>query len=181
VELKVIIIDDEEDAIIALKSIIEISDDYKIIGQSTDPFKGLELILQKKPDVVFLDIEMPRMNGFQLLESISNIDFAIIFSTAYEQYAIKAIKSNAVDYILKPVSVTEVLNALEKVKNRKKTSQEQSGKTKKLLSEVNSSNSNRIKIPTVKGFEFIEIDQLVYFEADGSYTTAFFKDSSKRQ
>ena len=178
-ELKVIIIDDEEDAIIALKSIIEISDDYKIIGQSTDPFKGLELILQKKPDVVFLDIEMPRMNGFQLLESISNIDFAIIFSTAYEQYAIKAIKSNAVDYILKPVSVTEVLNALEKVKNRKKTSQEQSGKTKKLLSEVNSSNSNRIKIPTVKGFEFIEIDQLVYFEADGSYTTAFFKDSSK--
>lgn len=178
-ELKVIIIDDEEDAIIALKSIIEISDDYKIIGESTDPVKGLELILQKKPDVVFLDIEMPRMNGFQLLKSISNVDFDIIFSTAYKHYAIQAIKANALDYILKPVSIPEVLNALEKVKNRKKDSSEINAKYKKLLSDVITGNSNRIKIPTLGGFEIIDTDNITYLEADGSYTTAFLKNSSK--
>lgn len=178
-ELKVIIIDDEEDAIIALKSIIEINDGYKIIGQSTDPLKGLELILQKKPDVVFLDIEMPRMNGFQLLKSISNIDFDIIFSTAYKQYAIDAIKANALDYILKPVSILEVLNALEKVKNRKKDSHEQSQKYKKLLSDVTSSKSDRIKIPTSTGFEFIDTNDVIFLEADGSYTVAHFINKEK--
>lgn len=179
-ELSVIIIDDEADAIEAIENIIDINNkDYKIIGKTTDPVKGLGLILQLKPDVVFLDIEMPGMNGFQLLESIPAIGFEVIFVTAYEHYAIRAIKANALDYVLKPVSIPEILNALEKVKQKKKDSENHSENYKKLLSEINIRNKTRIKIPTVKGVEFIDTSDLVYLEADGSYTTAYFKNSDK--
>ncbi len=178
--LRIIIIDDEPDAIEAIESIVEINNtEYQIVAKTTDPAKGLELILLHKPDVVFLDIEMPGMNGFQLLDKISNIDFDVIFATAYEHYAIRAIKLNALDYILKPVSITEVMNALEKAKKRKQTPQDRSVNYKNLLSDIKSPRFQRIKISTVKGFEFVVIDNIIRLEAEGSYTKMYLKDQEK--
>lgn len=179
-KLRIIIIDDEVDAIEAIESIIGINNqDYEIIAKTTDPVKGLGLILQHKPDLVFLDIEMPGMNGFQLLESIPVIDFEVIFATAYEHYAIRAIKANALDYILKPVSIPEVLNAIDKVQKKKQNTIGNSENYNNLLTEIISRKNSQIKIPTLKGFEFIETDELIYLEADGSYTTAYFKNTDK--
>jgi len=179
-KLKVLIIDDEADAIDVLESIIEVNKhDYEIVAKTTNPVKGIELILKHKPDVVFLDIEMPELNGFQVLESIPVIDFEIIFATAYENYAIKAIKENAIDYILKPVTIPEVLDALKKVKRKKHERKDSVDNYKALLKSLNSNQLQRIKIPTSSGFELIEIDDLIYLEADGSYTTAYLKKEVK--
>ncbi|MCB2194500.1 MAG: LytTR family DNA-binding domain-containing protein [Bacteroidetes bacterium] len=178
-ELRIIIIDDEADAVDAIRNILEINDNYRVIGHTTDPVNGLALILQHKPDVVFLDIEMPGINGFQLLESISNIDFDVIFATAYERYAIQAIKANALDYILKPVSISDVLNALEKVKTKRSKEINFESNYKNLLADLNLPQKTRIQIPTTKGLEFIELDDVVYLEADGAYTTAYLKNTEK--
>jgi len=179
-KLGIIIIDDEADAIEALEGIIEMNTkEYRILAKTNNSMEGLGLILKHKPDLVFLDIEMPGMNGFELLESIQEINFEIIFATAYEHYAIKAIKSNAIDYILKPFSVHEVLNALAKVKNKIKALETNTNKYKNLLIDLNAPSKNRITIPTIRGFEIIELDDLIYLEADGSYTTAYFSLSEK--
>jgi two-component system LytT family response regulator len=179
-KLKIIIIDDEADAIDVLESIIEInSQEYEIVAKTTNPIEGIELILKHKPDVVFLDIEMPELNGFQVLESISNIDFEVIFATAYDNYAIKAIKENALDYILKPATIPEVMDALAKAKNKKSLGSNLNTNLKDLLVNLKESNKQRIKIPTASGFELINTEELVYFEADGSYTTAYLKNGER--
>jgi len=177
-KLKIIIIDDEADAIDVLESIIEINkSDYEIVAKTTNPVEGIGLILQHKPDVVFLDIEMPELNGFQILESIPSIDFEVIFATAYENYAIKAIKENALDYILKPATIPEVLEALEKAKT--KIQNKDNSDYRSIIESLNNNHSSKIKIPTSTGFELISIDELVSLEADGSYTIAHFINSDK--
>jgi len=178
--LKVILIDDEPDAIDVIESIIvDKKEDYKIVAKTTNPIEGIGLILKHKPDVVFLDIEMPEMNGFQLLESIPNIDFEVIFATAYENYAIKAIKENALDYILKPATIPEVLSALEKAKSKRQQEKVDLSKYTEFLDDIKTNRFQRIKIPTSNGFELIESDDLIFIDADGAYTTAHFKDNEE--
>ena len=177
-KLKIIIIDDEADAIDVIESIIEINkSDYEIVAKTTNPVEGVGLILQHKPDVVFLDVEMPELNGFQILESIPHINFEVIFATAYENYAIKAIKENALDYILKPATIPEVLEALEKAKS--KIQNKTNSDYKSIIENLNSNYSSKIKIPTSTGFELLSTDELVFLEADGSYTIAHFVNSDK--
>ncbi|MCG8412049.1 MAG: LytTR family DNA-binding domain-containing protein [Bacteroidales bacterium] len=176
-KLKIIIIDDEINAINVLCKIIQVNNvDHEIIATTTDPIEGINLILTHKPDVVFLDIEMPKLSGFQVLASIPDIDFEVIFATAFENYAIKAIKENALDYILKPPTIPEVLNALEKVKEKKLNKIDGSLNYQKLLDGLNSSRFQRIKIPTSNGFELIETENLMYLCADGVYTIAHFRN-----
>ncbi len=155
------------------------ADECEVVAKTTNPVEGVSLINQYNPDVVFLDIEMPDLNGFQLLESLSNINFEVVFVTAYGQYAIEAIKKNAFDYILKPVSIPEVMNALGKVKEKLRNQQVFSTDYYKLIKDLNPNHVQRNKIPTLKGFEFINIDDLIHLEADGSYTSAFLKNNGK--
>ncbi len=176
-KLKVIIIDDEPDAIDALESIININElEYELVAKTTNPLDAIGLIKEHEPDVVFLDIEMPQLNGFQLLESLSEINFEVIFVTAYENYAIKAIKENAIDYILKPVNIPEVLGALEKVRKKRLKEHKTKSNYNKLLKDIDTHRFNKLRIATSNGFELIDVDDLISLEADGSYTTAVFKN-----
>jgi len=179
-KLRTVLIDDEDDAINSLKTIIEdfCSQDVEIVGTANSALFGIKEINEKKPDVVFLDIEMPGGSGFDMLESFENIDFDVVFITAYNNYAIKAFKFNAIDYIMKPVDIDEFEAVIKKIKNQKEKNQEKVDYSK-LLKELQSKNkSKRIKISTGSNIEFIEIDKLIRIEADGSYSTISIENTN---
>jgi len=168
---KVIIVDDELDAINALKSIIEMEPNlYEILATETNPLKAIELIKALEPDVIFLDVEMPELTGFDLLRSFDEIKFEVIFATAFEHYAIKAIKNNAIDYIVKPVSISEVLEALQKVRKKHNHNEDKTLKYNAFLEEYDSLEVQKLKIPTLSGVQFAKLNEILYFEADGNYT-----------
>ncbi|MFO7863465.1 MAG: LytTR family DNA-binding domain-containing protein [Salinivirgaceae bacterium] len=178
--MKIVIIDDENNAVEALKLIIDrINGDYIIVGATTNPYEAIGIILQQKPDIVFLDIEMPHLTGFELLEILPEIDFEIIFATAYEHYAIEAIKKNAIGYIVKPVSISSVKEALLKAEEKQKSGANKSAKYQNLLADVEKPTKSRIKIATASGFEFIDTDAIIRLEADNVYTKAIIERREK--
>ncbi|MBK8388969.1 MAG: response regulator [Saprospiraceae bacterium] len=114
--LSAVIIDDEYKGRLALKQkILDYCKDIMIIGEAADGKEGLELINEKKPDIVFLDIEMPLVNGFEMLQNLKERNFHLIFTTAYNHYAIKAIKYSAFDYLLKPIDIEELKATAQKL------------------------------------------------------------------
>jgi two-component system LytT family response regulator len=174
--MKVLIVDDERDAIEAIENTMLLSGyKHNVIATSTNPLEAIGLILQHNPDLVFLDIEMPEMNGFEMLESIPKINFEVVFVTAYDQYAIQAIKNNAADYILKPVSVSDVKAALERVEKRVKNNQSSSVNFDALISDARFKGVEKIKISTSSGFELINLSELISLEAQGAYSYARLK------
>jgi len=178
--IKAIIIDDEIHCLETLSILLkEYCPGVQLLEQCRSAKQGLEAIEKLKPDLVFLDIEMPLMNGFQLLEQFSEIPFAIIFTTSYDQYAIKAIRFSALDYLLKPVDPNELKNAVEKVEDQRHLPMAE--QFQMLLKQINSkSNSfNKIAVPTAEGFELIPADQVLYFEANDNYTHLFQKNKNK--
>lgn len=179
-KLGVIIVDDEQDAINAVVESIKLGDvPCEILAATNNPLEAIGLILKHKPDMVFLDIEMPELSGFELLESIPNIDFEIVFVTAYDHYAIKAIKNNAVDYLLKPVSVSEINKALQKVQNRIGNGVNKPTDYKKLIDEISNNENRKIKINSSAGFELINLENIISIEANGMYSEITLKHSEK--
>jgi two-component system LytT family response regulator len=173
---KIIIIDDEPDAIDALTNIIEMEPDiYEILATETNPVNAIELIKTLKPDAIFLDVEMPELTGFDLLRSLDEIRFEVIFATAFEHYAIQAIKNNAIDYIVKPVSISEVLEALQKVRKKHNHNEDKTLKYNAFLSEYDELIVQKLKIPTLNGVQFANVNEILYFEADGNYTNVAMK------
>src|SRR5690606_12546185 len=115
--LKVVIIDDEKKSRESLKNLLmEYCTDVSIVGMADTVEKGLDIIRQAHPQLVFLDIEMQSSTGFDLLKKVNKLNFEVIFTTAYEQYALKAIKFSALDYLLKPIDVSELRQAIDKYK-----------------------------------------------------------------
>lgn len=170
-KLKIIIIDDEKDAIEAIENTILLSGcQHDIIATTTNPLEGIGLILQYKPDLIFLDIEMPEMNGFEMLESIPKINFEVVFATAYNQYALQAIKNNAADYILKPVSVSDVSEALKRVEHRVENKKDSPVDFDSIFNEIKVKSGEKIKISTRSGFELINLSELISIEAQGTYS-----------
>lgn len=168
---KIIIVDDEFDAIDALTSVIELEPDlYEIMATETNPVNAVELIKELKPDVIFLDVEMPELTGFDMLRQFEEITFEVIFATAFEHYALQAIKNNAIDYIVKPVSVSEVLEALLKVRKKHHHDEDKTSKYKAFLAEQDELDAHRMKVPTINGIEFANVNEILYLEADGNYT-----------
>ncbi|MCT4614870.1 MAG: LytTR family DNA-binding domain-containing protein [Marinifilaceae bacterium] len=169
-KLKIIVIDDEFDAVELLENIIkEKEQEFELVASTTKPIEGISLINKLKPDIVFLDIEMPKLNGFNLLEALGDFSFQLVFVTAYEQYALQALKNNALDYILKPVSAEEVFEALVKAKIK---IQEQN-----LSFSISEEFKNtRMVVPTSFGYDFIDTELIIRLEADGSYTNLILKD-----
>lgn len=166
--IKVIIIDDEKHAIITLQHLLQKLDDVEILETIQDSSKAKEIIENRKPDLLLLDIEMPILNGFELLQQFDELDFKVIFTTAYDQYAIKALKINALDYLLKPIDADELRAALDKyLTNDIFTSNEQIAQ----LNQFNISQmAETLALSTQKGLVFIKIKEIMYFEASGSYT-----------
>jgi two-component system LytT family response regulator len=178
--IKAIIIDDEvhchETLCLQLK---EFCPEVQLIDQCRSAKKGLEAIEKMKPDLVFLDIEMPAMNGFEMLEQFTEISFAIIFTTSYDQYAIKAIRFSALDYLLKPIDPNELISAVKKVQEQRHLPMAE--QFQMLLKQVQGKGNhfNKIAVPTSEGFELIPADQVIHCEASDNYTHFFLKNKIK--
>jgi two-component system LytT family response regulator len=176
--LKAVIIDDEIDAVNSIELIInEYCNNVIVVGKAYSASEGKNIILSEKPDLVLLDIEMPRGNGFDMLEMIPNRDFDIIFITAYNNWAIKAFKYNAIDYVLKPIDIDDFVSAVKKVeKTNTNTSKSDIDKYKELLNDISNKTLNKIAISTSEGIEYIDIERIIRFEGDGSYSKVYIKD-----
>jgi two-component system, LytTR family, response regulator len=140
---------------------------------------GLLAIEKIKPDLVFLDIEMPGMNGFEMLEQFTEIPFSIIFTTSYDQYAIKAIRFSALDYLLKPVDVNELISAVKKVQEQRHLPMSEQFQMLFKQIQHNDHQFNKIAVPTIDGFELIPADQVIICEADDNYTHLLLKNKNK--
>ncbi|GAA4804925.1 LytTR family DNA-binding domain-containing protein [Litoribaculum gwangyangense] len=176
----IIIIDDEMHCANVLESLIKkVHADYNITGIFTNPLKGLEFIQNHPPDLLFLDIEMPHLNGFALLDRLLPIDFDIIFTTAYDQYAIKAFQYSAINYLLKPIAEKSIVRALSIWEKRiRKTSHEQWELFQKNLKNT-PKDCSKIALPTGVGYHIVEIATIIRCQSDNNYTYFFFKDENK--
>ncbi|WP_243471795.1 LytR/AlgR family response regulator transcription factor [Winogradskyella sp. MH6] len=169
--MKAIIIDDEKRARHLLSNLItEHCSSIEEIYEASDLKSGVDLIKTEHPDIVFLDIEMPNQSGLDILEYFPNqIDFKIIFVTAYNQYAIEAFKLSAVDYLLKPVDITELKEAVIKAKEAIEANN-LSGQLNKLRDSLRQLSMDKIALEIPKGILFASHNDIAYFEADGMYT-----------
>jgi two-component system LytT family response regulator len=180
-KIKAIIIDDEPDGRTVLRTLIKMyCPQVDIIGESSSGEQGLSMIEELNPALVFLDIDMPGMNGFSLLKRLKEITFEVIFVTAHHHYALKAIKHSALDYLLKPVDKTELIQAIEKFENSEqytvnermsfllKNDTKEGGELKQIILNVR------------EGYIFADIDDILRCEADGNYTQVFFKNGEKQ-
>src|SRR5436190_2909070 len=178
--IKAVLIDDEPHCLGTLGILLkENCSDVQIMDQCNSATKGLQIIQAIKPDLVFLDIEMPGMNGFEMLEQFSEIPFAIIFTTSYDQYAIKAIRFSALDYLLKPIDAEELIAAVHKVQAQKQLPAAE--QFQMLLSQVQHKETGfkKIAVPTSEGFELIPAEQVMRCEADDNYTHLYLKNKNK--
>ena len=175
--MKAIIIDDENKARSVLKTLLEEDcPDVSVIDEASDLKSGVEKIKQHKPDVVFLDIEMPEHSGLEIIDFFDDypISFQIIFTTAYNQYAIEALKLSAIDYILKPIDTDELVTAVMKAKQaiEKNDISSKLGDIEKVFKQFS---VNKIALEIPKGILFVEHDDIILFEADGVYTKVYLK------
>jgi two-component system LytT family response regulator len=179
-EIKAIIIDDELHARTLLSKILNMSfPEIKIVGEGENLPKAVELIYSLKPDLVFFDIEMPNYSGLQINDFITaDRNFDIIFVTAYNQFAVNAIKISAFDYLLKPIQIDELTATIKRYKEKYKLSTENiiSKKLEVLSQNLKPNNPKKLIIQTHQGIHYFELDNIVYLEASGMYTIIHSKD-----
>jgi two-component system LytT family response regulator len=177
--VKALIIDDEQVAVSLLGMMIERHlPEITSLQSLTNPALALKLINEYKPDIVFLDIEMPRMDGFEMLHQLPVKNFHIIFTTAYDQYAIKAIKYAAFDYLLKPIDIDELKSSVSKIYNHRPVHTEK--KLEVLEQNMKSRNAfNKIAVSTLDGLLFFNITDIVHLEASSNYTIIYFNNQPK--
>ena len=180
--IEAVVVDDERKGRELLVKILQTyCNDIEVVGQAETANQAYEVISATKPKLVFLDIEMPNGTGFDLLKMFAKIEFDIIFTTAYDHYAIKAIKYAAIDYLLKPIDIDELQEAVFKVQN--KVNQETKGQPENievLLSALTNANLvKKIAIPDQEGVAIVEISDIIRCQADSNYTLIFLKDGSK--
>jgi two-component system LytT family response regulator len=180
-KLKTIIVDDERDAVDFINSIIdEYCTSLEVVGKAYNVIQGVSAIKDKDPDLVFLDVEMPNGTGFDLLAQFPEKNFDVIFITAFNHYAIKAIKFSAVDYILKPININEFIDAVDKVIKKHTERRTQGNESLKILMEnLRSSLPSRLAIPTADGMEYLNPKDIIRIEADRSYSWFFLTGNRK--
>jgi two-component system LytT family response regulator len=178
--IKSIIIDDEKHCIDALiTDLSKYCGNVEICATSTSAKEGIFAIKKLKPRLIFLDVEMPLINGFEMLEMLDNIDFCIIFTTAYDKFAAKAFRISAVDYLLKPIDGNDLKNAVQKAEE-KILSSEGVINIQNLLHNIRQpALQQKIAFPKREGYEFIGVENILYFHAEGAYTTVFLSNGKK--
>ena len=180
--INAVIIDDEQHCIDRLKGLLitDHSVSVQLTGTSNSVDEGIKLVSAVQPDLIFLDVQLHDKTGFDLLRALPNLNYKVIFTTAYEKFAIQAIKFSAIDYLLKPVDKDDLDVALAKVS--KEISQEMtSAKLDHLLENIEKKNSipKKIIVPTVSGFEFLNVADIIRCESEINYTTIFLKEKKK--
>jgi len=174
------IVDDEPDCCETLVMLLErYCAEVKVLDICYSAETAIQSIKEHEPRILFLDIEMPFMNGFELLEKLGTINFELIFTTSYDQYAIKAIRFSALDYLLKPVDREELQKAVQKAAQRNQHPPPQ--QLELLLQKLNHPTIpiNKIALPTMEGFQLLPADAIISCESDGNYTSLFLKDKRK--
>jgi two-component system LytT family response regulator len=174
------IVDDEPYSCETLATLLErYCPDVKVLDICYSAASALKSINEQKPQLLFLDIEMPHMNGFELLEKLPDIDFELVFTTSYDQYAIKAFRFSALDYLLKPIDQDDLRKAVQKaVTSTDHVSPQQ---IKVLLQKINHPSLvvNKVAIPTLEGLQMILIESIIHCEADRNYTIINIKGKQK--
>ena len=175
--IRTVIIDDEAHSRNTLRTFIDkYSSGLEIIGEADSVKTGISLIEENNPELIFLDVQMQDGTGFDLLGALKNRNFRLIFVTSFDQYAIRAFRFSALDYILKPVDPENLIQAIEKVKEIK-SSQKESPKIDLLMSNVNC--LEKIALPSSDGVRFIKINDIVRCESDNNYTLFFLANKEK--
>jgi two-component system LytT family response regulator len=179
--IKAILIDDEANSLSSLKEkLLAHCSQVNIIACCDNAGKGIEAIDSLHPDIVFLDIEMPVMNGFIMLQQLTYKNFELIFTTAYDHYAIKAIRYSALDYLVKPIEIEDLKTAVIKAEEKRNLSYPNPQIELLVEQLLNKKNSfSRIAIPTAEGLQFIKVADIIYLEASGNYTHIFTSEKKK--
>jgi len=179
--LRAVIVEDEKRSRETLSGLLKLyCKTVEIVGEADGVQTGIDLIQKQKPDVVFLDIQMPDGTGFKLLENIDDIKFEVIFTTAYDQFAIKAIKFSALDYLLKPIFPKDLVDAVKKAEQKKKSNTTKES-IKILLENIKKpeDESPNIVLSTSEKINVVKVEDIIRCESDDCYTTFYFKNEKK--
>lgn len=179
-EIKTVIIDDEPHVISSLEAVInDYLPELNIIGAFDNPLKALAELPSLNPDLIFLDISMTQMSGFELLDNIKELNFKVIFITSFDEYAIKAFRYSAVDYILKPIDLDILIDAVSKVVKSANKGTYTDHSYGKLLDYINTNNiQQKIVVPTKNEVFYLLPNDIIYVSAEGSYAKIFLNDNS---
>jgi len=175
--IRSIIIDDEQHCVRSLLSDLQQHcPTIEVLDSCYSAKEGIMAIKKLNPDLVFLDVEMPWMNGFEMLEVLGDVNFSIIFTTAHDEFAAKAFRISAVDYLLKPIDANDLKTAVSKVE-RKMEEGSSLGHITNLLRNIRQpSAEQKIALPQREGYEFIDVSSIIYCQAEGAYTKVFIAD-----
>jgi two-component system, LytTR family, response regulator len=173
-----IIVDDEKHCREVMEHLLhKHCSDVKILANCSNGNEVLVALEKETPDILFLDIEMPGMNGFELLEKFNHPNFEIVFTTAYNEYAIKAIKHSALDYLLKPVDKDELIQTVQRANEHKTLRASQ--RVNNLLEMLHIKKNKRFAVPTIEGLIMVDSETILYCESDSAYCKIYFINTSK--
>lgn len=175
--IKAIIIDDEKHCIITLNHLLSQIEGLEVIATTQKSIDAKKIIEEQKPDLIFLDIEMPEMNGFDVINQFETMPFKVIFTTAYDQYALKALRLNALDYLLKPIDIDDIENAIEKFRTHNLMISKDQVQNLHLFN--NGKMQDTIAISSQEGLHFVKIDEIMYLEASSNYTYIIMNNKIK--
>lgn len=180
--MKAILVDDERNNLNNLQELLNTYCPQVVVcATAFDADEGRSVILKNQPDIVFLDIQMPGKNGFDLLKSLNSYDFEVIFVTAYDQYAIQALRFAAVDYLLKPIDINELQSAVDRAhkNHRQKSQNQQLENLVQLLKNQQNKEDQRIGLTTLKETRFVKTGEIIRCESSNNYTTFFLNDGEE--
>ena len=180
--INAVLVDDEPGNLITLQGLLErYCPEVNILAAMSNPLEAIEQIRKGKPNLVFLDIEMPYANGFDVLDRLAPIQFQVIFVTAFSDYAIKAFRYAALDYLLKPLNIDDLMRAVDRVKKVLHVKPENNIRVEGLLNNLKrpADDPDTITCATSNGFELVKIPDIIYFQADGSYSNLMLKGGKK--
>lgn len=179
--MKVIIIEDEVRSQQVLHNLLrQYCENVEVVGIAADVPEGVKLINRHQPDLVFLDVEMPGYTGFQLLDFFDHIDFDIIFTTAYQDYALRAFQVSAVDYLLKPIQIPQLIKAVEKVEKLNISKQHNRAHLEVLKGNQQQTHFQKIALSIAESILFVNADDIIYLVAEGAYTNVYLTTSNKK-
>jgi two-component system LytT family response regulator len=175
--IRALIIDDEPSAIETLTFLIQrYAPEITELKSTREPAQGVELLQSYNPDLLFLDVQMPGLNGFDVLKKVDRFNFEVIFTTAFNQYAIEAIRFSAFDFLLKPIDADELKAAIQRFLEKRASDEERQKRVENLKYNLSADGADyKIAISTIKGTFFYPIKKIIRLEGDGNYTRLFFE------
>jgi two-component system, LytTR family, response regulator len=178
--LKAVIIDDENHCVDIIEVLLKNHcPNVQVMARANNGLQGIKAILQHEPDIVFLDIEMPKMDGFQMLEALETINFTLVFTTAYDQFAVRAFKFSAFDYLLKPIDEEELIATIHKAELLNTPQKEHLELLKEHYRVDDKNGSRRIALSHSRGYQLVDSQAIMFCEADGNYAKVYLENGSK--